>query len=82
MTVKTKRKNKPGAGRIPIDTSVKKGYAGLPNELLKWVKGIADERGVSQNAVIRQAVEWYRNAIELGKKPVTDLSEVEILNSK
>lgn len=77
MVEKKKRKNKPGAGRIPIPVSIKKGYAGLTNEQIKQVKGIADERNVSMNTVIRQAVEWYLNAIELGRNK-NDSKEVKV----
>jgi hypothetical protein len=63
-----KRKNKPGGGRRPMADKDRKDYAGLSKELLAWYQGIADERGVSRNQVIRQAAEWYRDAVENGRK--------------
>lgn len=64
---KKKRKNKSGAGRPEIADANRKDYGGLTKEQVIRVDGIAKERGISRNAIIRQAVEWYLNAIDLQK---------------
>lgn len=70
---KKKRRNKSGAGRPAIKDENRKDYGGLSKELVAWCDGVAAERNVSRNAIIRQAVEWYRNAIE-GQKPMEVVS--------
>jgi hypothetical protein len=70
MTVKKtiKRKNKPGGGRPFKSDAERKTHGGLTNEQMKQVKGLADERNVSTNAVIRQAVQWYLDALDGAKQ--------------
>ena len=82
MVQTKKRKNKPGAGPPVKPIGERKTHGGLTNEQMKQVKGLADERNVPVNAVIRQAVQWYLDALDGAKKlPVInrELESAEVM---
>ena len=51
-------------------------FDGLTQEQKKQIREIANERNISIRAVKRQAIEWYLEAVETGRKAPVINSEL------
>ena len=68
MAEKKKRKNKPGAGAPAKPEDEKKSYRGITIGQLKQAKELANIRGVTVDAIIRQGFQWYLDALDAASK--------------
>jgi hypothetical protein len=67
-----KNKNTSARGAPKKKDNDKIGHDGLTPAQQQQIKDIADERNISIAAVKREAIEWYLQALELGKmKPIS-----------
>jgi hypothetical protein len=66
MKVNNKNVSNRGAPKKKAEERI--GYSGLTEAQQKQLRDIANDRNISIAAVKREAIEWYLEAVELGRR--------------